>query len=226
MDERQRAAFWDTIRILDEARVLPYVMVIGSWAEYLYSYYFEPGFMPDIRTRDVDFLYPNIRRPAPPIQLETRMKEAGFAVDRDTLTDVVRMFKEDLLEIEFLTRQTGAGRETAMDIPAIGIRGQSLRDVNLLAQHPLPISAEGFCILVPEPSIYVLQKILIQPHRVPASKRPKDIESVRNILPYVLRSERDAERLERALKECTKKELRIIREVCKTHFIPLPFSEI
>lgn len=63
MDIDQELAFWETIKILDEKHVLPCVMVIGSWAEYIYSYYFESNYQPNIRTRDVDFLYPNIRKP-------------------------------------------------------------------------------------------------------------------------------------------------------------------
>ncbi len=94
-------------------------MVIGSWAEFLYAYYFNSEFLPNIRTRDIDFLYPNIRKPAKPVQLERKMVEAGFTIARDTLTEVVKMFKEDLLEIEFITRQVGASGKGYLDIPGI-----------------------------------------------------------------------------------------------------------
>ena len=143
MNDRQLEAFWSTIKVLDETSALPYVMVIGSWAEFLYVYYFDSEFLPIIRTRDVDFLYPNIGKPAKPVQLEHKMVEAGFTIARDTLTEVVKLYKEDLLEIEFITRQVGASGKGYLDIPGIGIRGQSLRDVNILAQYPLLISARN-----------------------------------------------------------------------------------
>ena len=122
MNEKQLEAFWYTIRVLDETSALPHVMVIGSWAEYLYTYYLNSEYLPNIRTRDIDFLYPNIRKPAKPVQLERKMVEAGFTIDRDSLTEVVKMFKEDLLEIEFITRQVGASGKGYLDIPGIGIR--------------------------------------------------------------------------------------------------------
>jgi len=214
MDINQESAFWETIKILDDTEVLPHVMVIGSWAEYIYSYYFESNYQPNIRTRDVDFLYPNIRKPNRPIKLEEKMKEAGYAVERDYYTQVVKMFKEDLLEIEFLTQAVAAGREAYLDIPAIGIRGQSLRDVNLLARFPLLVEVKKLSITVPEPAVYALQKIIINPHRVPSSKREKDIDSVRIILPHIYKSDRDLKVLKEILHDCTKKERKIISQVC------------
>lgn len=221
MDKRQEEAFWSTIDVLDSSGALPHVMLIGSWAEYLYTFYFESEFLPNIRTRDVDFLYPNIRRPSPQIHLEQKMAEAGFLIVRDRLTEVVKMFKEDLLEIEFLTRQVGSGFDSYMDIPGIGIRGQSLRDINILSDFPMKIGVRNYNINVPEPAVYVIQKIFINPHRIPASKREKDIESVRNILPYIFESSRDLAVLENILNSCTKKEMKSIRKVCAENALEL-----
>lgn len=222
MDSRQLDAFWLTIKILDQTSVLPHVMVIGSWAEFLYTYYFGSSYSPNIRTRDVDFLYPNIRRPSNPIHLESAMIDAGFTIARDTQTEVVKMFKEDLLEVEFITRQIGSGENLYIDIPGIGIRSQALRDVNILAQYPLLISINNFYINVPEPAVYVLQKIIINPHRVPASKRAKDIESVRNILPHLEQSKRDLQLLANVISKCTTKERKVIQNICQNYSIILP----
>jgi hypothetical protein len=221
MDINQESAFWETIKILDETDVLSYVMVIGSWAEYIYSYYFESNYQPNIRTRDVDFLYPNIRKPNQPIKLEAKMKDAGYVVERDYYTQVVKMFKEDLLEIEFLTQAVAAGKESYLDIPAIGIRGQSLRDVNLLARFPLLIEVKKFNIIVPEPAVYALQKIIINPHRKPSSKREKDIDSVRIILPHIYKSARDLKIFKEILHDCTKKERKTITQVCNENKIDI-----
>jgi hypothetical protein len=222
MDDRQESAFWETIQVLADASALPYVMVIGSWAEYLYSSYFHTDYLPVIRTRDVDFLYPKINRPSIPIQLEQRMSEAGFVVVRDSLTEVVKMFKEDILEVEFLTRRLGAGRETALDIPGIGIRGQALRDVNLLAEHPMTTRLRNFEIIVPEPAVYALHKILIQPHRIPVSKREKDMESVRNLLPHVQENPRQREVWGQAVDTLSKRDKVILQEICEVNRLILP----
>ena len=131
------------------------------------------------------------------------------------------MFKEDLLEIEFLTRQVGSGFDSYMEIPGIGIRGQSLRDINILSDFPMKIGVRNYNINVPEPAVYVIQKITINPHRIPASKREKDIESVRNILPYIFESSRDLAVLENILNSCTKKEMKSIRKVCAENALEL-----
>lgn len=40
MDTEQENVFWDTIDIFDKQGLLPFIMIIGSWAEYIYSSYF------------------------------------------------------------------------------------------------------------------------------------------------------------------------------------------
>ena len=150
------------------------------------------------------------------------MVEAGFVIVRDSLTEVVKMFKEDLLEIEFLTQQVGAGKTIYMDIPGIGIRGQSLRDVNILAKYPLHITANNFDINVPEPAVFTLQKLIINTHRVPITKREKDIEAVRNILPHIKNSERDLAVFVKIINACTIKERKIIESVCDLYSLNLP----
>lgn len=55
MDIKQETAFWDTIKAFEELGILKYVMIIGSWAEYLFPQLFTTEFYPNIRTKDVDF---------------------------------------------------------------------------------------------------------------------------------------------------------------------------
>ena len=59
----QQSAFWDIIEVFNKEGLLPYVMLIGSWAEYIYQYYFQSDFRPNLRTRDVDYLYINLKKP-------------------------------------------------------------------------------------------------------------------------------------------------------------------
>ncbi len=225
MDPRQETAFWDSIDALERASVLPHVLIIGSWAEYLYTFHFDASYVPIIRTRDVDLLYPWIRRPAKPIDLERMMRDAGFVVVRDSHTQAVKLLKEDLLEIEFLTRQIGAGRDPVIDIPAIGMRGQALRDVNLLAEHPMVLEAKEHQILVPEPAVYVLQKILIHPHRVPAWKKEKDLESVRGLMPFIRNIPHDLSCWHEAVSGLSDKERSVLQRVAVEQFLDIPVLE-
>lgn len=63
MRKEQEAAFWLTIKAFKEIGLLQHVMIIGSWAEYLFPSLFETDFMPNFKTRDVDFFYRNINIP-------------------------------------------------------------------------------------------------------------------------------------------------------------------
>jgi hypothetical protein len=56
--------FWDTMKELSKNEVLGYIVLIGSWAEYIYeaSNYFKE-FEANLKTRDIDFLIKNINKP-------------------------------------------------------------------------------------------------------------------------------------------------------------------
>jgi hypothetical protein len=78
MTNEQQAAFWDAIEVFEREGLLPYVMLIGSWAEYAYQFHFKSGFRPNLRTRDIDFLYINLNRPKKDIKLSNGLKEKGI----------------------------------------------------------------------------------------------------------------------------------------------------
>ena len=107
----QQAAFLETIDIFNKEGLLPYVMLVGSWAEYMYQrYVFRTDFTPNLRTRDVDFLYPNLNKPkGHEIKIIKSMEEKGFLYTVDYISGVGKFVKENLLELEFLTRVIGKG---------------------------------------------------------------------------------------------------------------------
>ena len=64
MTQEQINNFNLIISKFNELGILEHVEFIGSWATYLYQQYFrDDRFIPDLRTRDIDILYPNIRKP-------------------------------------------------------------------------------------------------------------------------------------------------------------------
>ena len=78
MDKQQEDVFWETINTFDKVGLLRYVMIIGSWAEYIYSYYFTSDFTSSLRTTDLDFLYKNIRKPQRQINIISKLTQNGF----------------------------------------------------------------------------------------------------------------------------------------------------
>ena len=63
MRKKQEEAFWQTIKAFNEIDLLQHVMIIESWAEFLFPILFNSDFRPNITTRDVDFFYKNINIP-------------------------------------------------------------------------------------------------------------------------------------------------------------------
>ena len=82
----QQLAFWDTISVFHNEGLLPYVMLIGSWAEYIYQHHLATGYQANLRTRDVDFLYPNLNRPQnKQIRIVERMEEKDIQSVKELL---------------------------------------------------------------------------------------------------------------------------------------------
>ena len=213
MQTEQQSAFWDIIEVFDQKGLLPYVMLIGSWAEYIYQFYFKSDFRPNLRTRDVDFLYMNLHRPKSDIKLLDGLKEKGFLYKEDVLSGIGKFVKEDLLELEFMTRDLGKGQPT-YKIPSIGIEAEGLRVVNMLVNYPLEIVCNNHTVIVPEPEAYLLQKLLTNPTRTPASKKEKDIQAVHTLLKYA-----NNDRIHQIFDGMSKKSKKIVARVCEEHFI-------
>jgi hypothetical protein len=221
MNQEQEQAFWDTIKVLHELDVLSHVMLIGSWAEYLFPQLFETEFEPNIRTRDIDFFYRNLKLPNRPIRFVEAMKQNGFVYDVDCLSEVAKFYKEDLLEIEFLTKVIGSGAETSYLIRALGIKAEGLRIINILDDFAAEVTQNGYTVIVPTPSAYIIQKLLANPTRVPANKKEKDIASVLNLLDHIKASEKHRNDLNRVISSLTAKQKKVLDEVTKTYKIDL-----
>ena len=213
MLKEQREAFWDALEVFEQEGLLPYVMLIGSWAEFIYQFYFKSEFTPNLKTRDVDFLYLNLNRPKNDINLFKGLREKGFTYREDTLSGVGKFIKGDLLELEFITRVLGKGQRI-YKIPSIGIEAEGLRIVNMLADYPLELECRDYIIIVPEPEAYVLQKLLTNPVRVPPGKKEKDIQAVRELLKHI-----NVKRLRQIFDKLPEKNQKAINSVCAEHYI-------
>ena len=217
MTKEQETAFWQTIKAFDEIGLLKHVMIIGSWAEYLYPPLFKTDFIPNLKTRDVDFFYKNINLPSEKIPVIDKLKEIGYVYDEDN--GISRFYKEDFLELEFLTRILGAGTEGRMKIKPLGITSEGLRVLNILAAFPREIevkSPEGdeYNVTVPEPAVYAIQKILTNPTRNPPEKKLKDIDAVKEVLYHIGKSPEHLIKLKEVYRSLSKKQLKVLKQVC------------
>ena len=217
MFAEQEKEFWNIIETFKEEGLLPHVMLIGSWAEYIYQSHMESGFTANLRTTDVDFLYKNLKRPTDKkFEIIKALESKGFACTQNRSSGVVKFVKEDILDIEFLIRVLGKGDPQHQMIPSLGIVGIGLRDVNMLERYPLVIEARGYTLIIPEPEIYVLHKTLISTKRLKPEKREKDLDSVRGLLRHI-----NKERMKTMFDKLEKKQKKAIEENDKQNFIRL-----
>ncbi len=218
-NERQEQIFWSAIELLNNVGIIKHVMVIGSWAEYLYTNIFTEEYIPNIHTKDIDLFYRDINKPQMKIDFISLMRENGFTYDELPDTGIAKFYKEGLIELEFLSQVKGSGINTVNKINSLGIKSEGLRDINILNNYPYNIVVRGINITVPEPSAYIIQKILSNPSRVPAYKKQKDILTVKELLPHVLSNKMHAARFNKILFELTKKQLNIFKIVCEENYI-------
>jgi len=184
----QEKEFWNIIEIFNSEGLLPHVMLIGSWATYIYQDFIESGFKANLRTTDVDFLYKNLFRPNEKIPISEALQKNGFKCIQNRNSGVTKFIKEGILDIEFLIRVLSKGDPQHRMIPSLGIIGIGLRDVNMLADYPLVVKIRDYTVIIPKPEIYVLHKTLISSKRLKPEKREKDLESARELLPHVDKS--------------------------------------
>ena len=140
---------------------------------------------------------------------------------------ISRFYKEDLLELEFLTRVLGAGTEGRMAIKPLGITSEGLRVINILSDFAREIEVKGtdggqYTVTIPEPAVYVIQKILTNPIREPQEKKAKDIAAVKELIYHIEKSVEHKAKLNEVYKTLSAKQLKTVKQVCEENQIVLP----
>ena len=179
----QRNEFVRFLKLLDDNGCLEHVVLVGSWAEFLYEECgLMQGFRANIKTMDIDFLLKNQRLPNPPKNLIEAARAAGYLVDSDRLTGATKIYDKAGLEIEFLLGKVGAGLESALKTN-LGVTAQTLRHMEILKRNTIVLDYLGMKVPVPTPEAYAIHKMIINEQR--GRKQEKDAEAIKRILPYL-----------------------------------------
>lgn len=201
--------FWDTIKILEKNRILEHVVLIGSWAEYVYEV---SGYLKDfeanLKTKDIDFLIKNINRPKERINIVDILEKEGYETSIDYISGIFKFYKDKDLEVEFLVREMGRGQLEAYKVPSFGIKAEGLRHTGLLIKNIIMMDIKGIKINVPAPQAYLLQKIIINEQR--KQKAEKDYLGIENLLDNIKRSSLELQKLKDLYNSLTKKQKKII----------------
>ena len=215
-----KRAFWETIKVLNKNEVLEHVVLIGSWAEYIYE---ESGllknFESNLKTRDIDFLIRNINKPRKRINIIEILEREGFGTSIDYISGVFKFYKGKDLELEFLVREMGRGQSEPYEVPSFGIKAEGLRDTNILIDNINVIEVEDIKIIVPTPQAYLLQKIIINSKR--KSKAEKDYFSIENLLENIKTSDIEFRKLKQLFNILTKKQKIIIIKFLEDNLLEL-----
>ncbi len=174
----QEDGFQHLLSLLNESGALPHIMIIGSWAEYLYSKTHVVDYDFSLKTQDIDILLPNIRRPLEKIALGKYLEQYGFTPIFKG-NGLINFDYYGLLEVEFLARELGKGQiepyNTNLSIPA-----QGLRDTDILLFSPTTTEFSGCIINIPAPEAYILHKLVINVDRS-EHKQMKDINAIQDL---------------------------------------------
>ena len=201
--------FWETINVLGKNRVLEHIVLIGSWAEYIYE---ESGYLrnfeANLKTRDIDFLIKNINKPREGINIIEILEKEGFETSIDYISGIFKFFKGKDLEIEFIVREIGKGQVEPYDVPSFGIKAEGLRHIDLLLRNITIIKIKNIRITVPIPQAYLLQKIIINNQR--KNKADKDYLGIENLLENIKSSDLESRKLKDLYAKMSKKQKKII----------------
>ena len=190
--KKNKEAILSIIRSLSEAGALPHVILVGSWAEFLYqecSVFTEGKFLSIGETTDADFLIKNLRVPTPPISVVNALTGLGYSYDEDSHTNCSKFFDEEL-EIEFLICQRGSG-VNRLELSHLGVRPQEVTHMEIALRHTITVDFEGYKVTLPTPEAYVLQKMIINHKR--GLKKEADRTKIEGLIPFINMDEFRAE---------------------------------
>lgn len=206
----QQKEFSRFIKLLSDNDCLEHVILIGSWAEYVYQESgLLKGFNSNIKTMDMDFLIKNLRKPLPEKNIAALARAEGYLVESDVLTGVTKIYDKAGLEIEFLIGKKGAGVEQALKTN-LGVTAQTLRHMEVIIRNTIVVDYFNMKITVPMPEAYTIHKIVINQDR--GLKQKKDQMAISNIWKSL-----DPVKTNQLAETLTQKEQRAFYQYCEEH---------
>ena len=206
----QENEFLKFIKLLDNNDCLSHVILVGSWAEFLYDKTkLLPEFVSNLRTLDVDFMVKNVHKPKEKIDIVKLARDDGFLVEKDRLFGTTKIINPEGLEIEFIIAKRGAGNEASVETN-LGVTAQSLRHLDLLSRYTETVEFFNMNIEVPIPEAFIIHKIIINNER--NAKKEKDKISINSIYKHI-----DKTKLNEIFQTLTIKEQKIVTEYFKNN---------
>lgn len=179
------------LETLDNEGILKNVILVGSWSLLFYEKIFN-SFEPELKTRDVDFYVPDIKKIKEKNNVIESFRLINFDISQDCLTNRSYFYSPDGFEVEFITKLT-RDNLPSVKLGNTQIYAESISYVDIFNGNYIEMDYYGTKVNVVSPVTFVLQKLLINSAR--QDKSDKDISAVKNVLGHVKTSRKFSDEL-------------------------------
>lgn len=171
----------DVFECLKTSGHLRDVVLIGSWADHMYTALnLLSGYNPIIKTLDADFLISSNNKQIDRSFIDL-LKEHGFQYNVDYYDNVSNILGRYDFTVDFIIPQKGDGSRQIGQRSSLGIIPQVLSHMDILANNPIAVTYKGYNIKIPEPEAFLIHKIIIN-HRRDPLKAVKDQSVITRLL--------------------------------------------
>ncbi|MBI3274100.1 MAG: hypothetical protein HYZ69_03065, partial [Candidatus Colwellbacteria bacterium] len=174
----------EILRRFHQSGLLPYVILIGSWAVIFYEGYFKKNSTVKnfvLRTRDIDFLIENPKGVKLNVDIPELLKDLGFVLSFTGSRGYVKLSHADLI-LEFLVPEKGRGVDGPVPLPSLGMNAVALRFLNFLTDNTIQVKVEDFVVTLPHPANFALHKLIVSQRRLKEEKAVKDKDAAISII--------------------------------------------
>ncbi len=209
--------FHETLQLLDRNDLLKHIILIGSWAEYLYEESnIIDNYVSTTKTFDIDFLIRNIRLPREGVNIFKIFEEEEYITDMSRNGIVV--FRKGKFEIEFLARQIGKPTITIKS-PSFGLEVETLGHMSVIVDNTIDVKFNNLVVIIPDPVAFIIHKMIINKNR--GEKKEKDIVAIKNLVFYMENIPEYVLKMELLFDKLTKNEKKAVRKFVLDHNIDI-----
>jgi hypothetical protein len=210
----------EILSVFNDLNILSDMILIGSWAEMFYELEFR-GYISTMKTMDIDFYIPVIKKNKNPIDLVSILDDEGFFYDEDLLTQKSKFYGKAGYEIEFLANICKLQTSTT-PIRHLNINAECLPYLDIIQHNVMNVKINNSDIefYIPTPGAYIIHKLIINNDRKD-DKKIKDIEAILNLLPHVKSNESWFSELKAIYDSLNSKRKNMIKRTCDEYEIDL-----
>ncbi len=182
------------INEFNDKKILNDLILLGSWCLLIYKEHYKSEEIPLFKTTDIDLMIPFPKQIKNKVDIPKLLEKYGFDPIYSIRKNYVKFDNPDL-RIEFLTPEYGKGTDKPHDIPNYKINAQGLRFISLAIDYKIQIKYKDIPINIPEPSCFLLIKLLTIPKRQNVEKAKKDIYTAKRLGDFIVNDPGQKKRL-------------------------------